>query len=257
MLLVILSRESREIMKFKEKIFNLLPEKIKKTRWTYVKGRIQRPIKNNCFFYDYDQLKRLKMVSYSQYGQDAFVYHFIFGGQNGFFLDIGGNEPIEINNSYLLELNGWKGMAFEPVKTLADKWGKVRKTPCYNIAIGAEEQEIEFTETKTHQMSGIGIEPVDKEFIKYKVCQRRLSNVLKEHNIKHVDVVFIDVEGYEMNVLEGINFDEIDITCICIENNRNGDISPDISLRKFLIDRGYVLAGRLTIDDVFIKENYF
>ena len=179
------------------------------------------------------------------------------GAKSGFFLDIGGNDPIDINNSYLFEKNGWSGIAFEPVKSLADKWKKFRETPCYNIAIGDTEIEIEFSEAKTHQLSGVGVNLKDENVIKYKVHQRRLTDILDEHGIRQVDVAFIDVEGYEMNVLKGIDFNKINITCICIENNRNGDISPDIDLRMFLINRGYVLVGRLTIDDIFVKETYF
>ena len=45
--------------------------------------------------------------SYSQAGQDKWVYDRL--GSSGFFLDLGCNHPIEINNTYALEEMGWKG----------------------------------------------------------------------------------------------------------------------------------------------------
>ena len=138
--------------KIREVLYGLLPKKVKDMRFTYVKGKIDEGARED-FLYDRNVIKKLRTTSFSQFGQDAFIYHLVFGGKKGFFLDIGGNDPIKINNSYLLEKNGWKGMAFEPVKKLAEKWKDVRETPCYNVAIGNEESEIEFTEMNAHQLS--------------------------------------------------------------------------------------------------------
>ncbi len=80
---------------------------------------------------------------------------------------------------------------------------------------------------------------------------------MKEQKVSHVDAAFIDVEGYEMNVLKGIDFQKLDITCLCIENDQEGRLFPDMELRQYLIDRGYRLVARLSIDDVFVKESYF
>lgn len=225
---------------------------------SYVRGKVGECAAEYNFLYDRNIIKQLHIDSYSQCGQDAFIFWMIFGGKKeGVFLDIGGNDPIRINNTYLFEQRGWHGLAFEPVKSQAEKWSDVRKTPCYNIAIGMTEDEVEFTEMRESQYSGIGTAQNGEDAETYKVRQRKLTNVLRENNIEHVDMVSIDVEGYEMNVLKGIDFDNIDITCFCIENNRDGETLPDINLRKFMVDKGYRLIARLTIDDIFVKESYF
>ena len=242
-----------------KRLLKMLPGPLKDVWRTYLKGRISAYAENDYFIYDTNMIKKLCVESYSQYGQDAFLFLMVFGGQktDGMFLDIGGNDPVNINNTYLFEQKGWTGLAFEPIKAQADKWGGVRKTPCYNVAIGMTEDEVEFTERGTHQHSGIGITSEGEDSVTYKVKQRKLSNILEENDIKHIDLVSIDVEGYEMNVLKGIDFDNVDITCFCIENNEDGGLIPDLSLRKFMIEKGYRLIARLSIDDVFIKENYF
>lgn len=245
----------------RKSIEKILPKTLRNVWRVYSKGRISEFAKDDNFLYDRNIIRQLHVDSYSQHGQDAFIYQMVFGGKTpqggGFFLDVGGNEPITINNTYLLEQKGWTGIAFEPVKSQADKWSDVRKTPCLNIAIGDKEDEVEFTETGAHQHSGIGVAADATGAVTYKVKQRRLSDILKEHKIQHVDVVSIDVEGYERNVLEGIDFGETDITCFCIENNRDGEILPDGGLRRFMLEKGYRLVARLTIDDIFVKEDYF
>ena len=51
------------------------------------------------------------MKSYSQASQDAFVVCILDGKRDGSFLEIGTNNPVEINNTYLLETEfNWRGM---------------------------------------------------------------------------------------------------------------------------------------------------
>jgi hypothetical protein len=46
--------------------------------------------------------------------QDKYVLNMLKFKRNGFFLELGSNEPCEINNSYLLEKSyGWKGIMVE------------------------------------------------------------------------------------------------------------------------------------------------
>ena len=46
--------------------------------------------------------------------QDKFVMNILKHKQNGFFVEIGSNHPININNSYLLETSyNWKGIMVE------------------------------------------------------------------------------------------------------------------------------------------------
>ena len=46
-----------------------------------------------------------------------YLRFFLFSDKNdGIFLDIDGNHPITINNTYYFEKIGWTGLAFEPLK---------------------------------------------------------------------------------------------------------------------------------------------
>lgn len=50
------------------------------------------------------------MTSYSQAGQDLWVNAMLEGKRNGFYLDIGCNHPVAINNTWAFEQMGWDGI---------------------------------------------------------------------------------------------------------------------------------------------------
>ena len=203
---------------------------------------------------------------YSQCGQDMFINFLFQNSDDGFFLDIGGNDPITINNTYFFEKKGWKGLAFEPQPKYQEKWKAERTTPCLPFALGDEEKELTFNIMDKDYLSsaeGVNIEEI-KELLesgevkvldKIKVQQRILKDILEERNIKDIDFVSLDVEGYELQVLKGIDFDKVTIKCFAIENEDNMEMLYRI--RKYLIDRGYWLIARLAQDDIFVNSKYF
>lgn len=65
--------------------------------------------------------------SYSQAGQDAWVYSLFPPGHKGTFLDIGCSHPIEINNTYALERMGWNGLLLD-VDDVGDLVSKTRSS---------------------------------------------------------------------------------------------------------------------------------
>jgi hypothetical protein len=53
-----------------------------------------------------------KELSKSQHGQELFIYEEVFKNkENGTFVEVGGNHPVIINNTYFLEKIGWKGIS--------------------------------------------------------------------------------------------------------------------------------------------------
>lgn len=248
------------MMNYRNTIFKMLPKCLKIMRHQMLKGQMDIGCENDQFFYDNNIINKLGCESYSQFGQDAFILNMTLMSKirEGIFLDIGANLPINLSNSYLYEKKGWKGYAFEPIRELAEKWKDLRTTPCYNMAIGDKDEMVEFTECESHEWSGIGLQNESGVGVThtYQVKQQKLSTFLENQKINHIDVVFIDVEGYEMKVLEGIDFNNVSITCFCVENNRESDYKFNQQLRNFLINKGYRLVARLTIDDVFIKREF-
>lgn len=55
------------------------------------------------------------MNSYSQAGQDLWVYEMLDHAHSGFFVDLGCNDPVKHNNTLGLEQLGWKGLCVDIV----------------------------------------------------------------------------------------------------------------------------------------------
>jgi FkbM family methyltransferase len=204
--------------------------------------------------------------SYSEYGQDAFVLRHIYKSKaNGIFVDIGANHPTLNSNTYLLELNGWTGLAIEPQQWLSEQWPGLRKTPCLDCVAGSENKDVVFVEaTEQIGLSGVdGFNKVSGEYTRKTVKQKVLKDILREHGIEEIDYLSIDVEGYEMNVLQGIDFERVKVRLIGVENDlgfrwlpllgkRLGFELGSNEIRRYLRNRGFKQIARIVCDDFFI-----
>ena len=193
----------------------------------------------------------------SQFFQDYIMDNCIFmGKKNGFFLDVGGNDPIKINNTYYFEKNmGWDGIAFEPLPELHKKWEELRNVECIQAAVGSKKGRAEFVEYDDGRMSGLSECTDYKGAVEnsYFVEVVTITDVLTTRGISHVDFMSIDIEGAELDALKGIDFQTIKIDYIVIENNKGKKKEKEI--RDFLLKNGYIMIARLWIDDIWKKEN--
>ena len=85
-----------------------------------------------------------------------------------------------------------------------------------------------------------------KEIVKIK--SKPLSKIFNEYNVKKVDYLSIDTEGSEFEILNSINFNEVDIRVISTENSSQKDI------KQFLEDNGYFFAEMVCNDEIYYKK---
>jgi len=69
--------------------------------------------------------------NYSQAMQDMFVLSILNGKKNGVYIEIGANNPISINNTYLLEsMYDWSGISFDINKDEVSNFNSIRTNKC-------------------------------------------------------------------------------------------------------------------------------
>jgi FkbM family methyltransferase len=198
----------------------------------------------------------------SQYGQDYFLWHDILAQKDsGVFVDIGANQPIDNSNSLYLERAGWTGVAIDPLKRFQEPWNKMRETTLICGAVATQESDVAFIEIKQrqgweHALSGFKehIRQDDLtiyDYDEYLVKSKPLHLFIQDPAT--VDLILIDVEGAEMQVLKGIDFNLFSPSYILIEND---DLVGDCdTIRVFLLDRGYKCVARISAtDDLYIKD---
>ena len=136
----------------------------------------------------------------------------------GFFIEAGANDGFDQSNTYYLErIKGWRGILIEPIPELYRECvGERPHSICLNYALVSDDYPEATVEMNyghlmslvTGAMSGDTkhIEKASKAFkinsYKVDVPARTLTSILDEHKVKEIDLFSLDVEGYELNVLQ-------------------------------------------------------
>lgn len=124
--------------------------------------------------------------NYSQAGQDLFAYYINQEKNNGYFLDIGCQDPIEINNTFLLEEKGWRGLLFDIDHKCIQKCKKIRKS----IAIETD------------------------------LTKDDISEFFKLHNTpKLIDYISIDIDSATESFIKTFPFDEYRFKVMTFEHD--------------------------------------
>ncbi len=218
-----------------------------------------------------DKASGLHNAYFSQSGQDKFIEKTFFDGKtDGVFVDIGGYDGINGSNTLFFEkFRNWKGICIEASPTQFEKMAQSRTAECLNIAVSDFEGEARFFEiTKGYDQMSRLKEDVQPEFFEnlekmnkgmeaesqdITVKVATFGKIAKERDLTHVDYCSIDVEGSEIKILQGIDFDYTDIGVLSIENPSSRPDNFKL-VRDFMTERGYQLVGSLGADDIFTKE---
>jgi len=191
---------------------------------------------------------------YSQDRQDEFLERELFRGfKNGFFVDVGAHDGVSLNNTlYFEKKKGWTGINIEPNPSVFTKLVKNRPR-CINLSLAVSDKEGTATfmiQTGADMLSGLQatydqrhLERIQRENSlrngstqEHTAQTRRLSTIFKDHKVKRVHYLSIDVEGGEKEVIQSIDFDGVFIDVIGFENNY-ADVSAPI--QQYLESRGY------------------
>lgn len=189
---------------------------------------------------------------------------------NGFFIECGANDGITQSNTYYLEKRkNWRGILVEGIPELYKKCKTNRpKALVYNNVLVAEDYTDSHMEmTFANLMSVVADTSLeDKErYIREGIeCQNiansytvsvpvtTLGKILEENNITEVDFFSLDVEGYELEVLKGIDLDNFNIKYILVEILTE-DLKKSISERICKTGE-YKLIDQLSQHDYLFKK---
>lgn len=191
-------------------------------------------------------LKLLFLGFSSVGGEDRFVSGFFPRNYKGFYVDVGTNDPIVLNNTYYFNRKGWSGINIEPDIECFNKIMVRRpKDKNYNVGIGNRNGSLDYysfypslVSTFSKSESKENIKTGYKLIKKIKVPVRRLEEILDESMSfnQKIDFMSIDTEGYDLQVLESMNIKKYKPKFICVEKSKDS-ISSDID--KFLRENSY------------------
>ena len=193
--------------------------------------------------------------------------------ENGFFIEAGANDGLSQSNTALYEFEyGWKGLLVEPnpkkcfeckkrrINSIVENYALVSDNYTDNYIEG-NFNETGYAESLTSLVYDKGdwcdnLLQVYKEKIKnnlIKVPAITLNKLLEKHQVEKVDFISLDVEGYEISVLNGFDLEKYNPTYLLIEttnleNRKNSTID-------YMKQRDYTVIDQLSINDsLFAKK---
>jgi len=207
--------------------------------------------------------------SYSQCGEDLIV-RFIFDQlkiSSPSYIDIGAHHPYVISNTSSLYLNGSKGVNIEPNPPFFDLFTKERPNDInLNIGVSDKEQKLEYFEFNEPALNTFSKDERDNLIKEGKTLTA--TKIVSTNNLAFVignycnnlfpNFLSLDVEGYDMVVLNQIDFEKNYPMVICVETisfSAKGNGLKNKELIDFLISKGYFLHSDTYINSVFVKKD--
>lgn len=226
-----------------------------KFRMKYPSAAFVRPLKNVGTFF-------------SQDGQDLYIASLLIPLydkiESRVVIDVGANDPQKFSNSLFFEKYlGCETIAVDPLREFEAQWQSTRhKAKFYNFALGSKEGELVLNVPSQHDNMFSSLDGGHrKENVKSVPHERRpvkvttLTHLLKSNDVTDVLFMSIDVEGSEIEVLRGIDFESLKFRCVLIENNSDGYFGDD-AIREYMVKQGYIYFARVGwLDDLFLHPS--
>ena len=183
--------------------------------------------------------------------------------KDGFYIEVGANDGVRQSNTlYLEKFKNWHGVLIEPSKRYKNLIkNRNKKNYFFNVAccsfdIKEKYKTLHYADLYTlpnHIYKTKDKEEFKKKiyfhsngkFEEFKVKQTTLNELLIKSNApKTIDFFSLDVEGDELNLLKGINYNIFKFKYLLIE----GD---DIEVIEFLKSKNYKILRKLKHDTLY------
>ena len=160
---------------------------------------------------------------------------------NGFYVEVGANDGRSFSNTYVLEkTRNWSGILIEPIlhKHFESKAYREesRNRFIYGACVDSQFTEpmvklyfsnlmttSELGNNRSWAEAGSKFLNSGESVLPFWSPAVVLSQVFKEVGVTKIDLLSIDVEGAELSVLRGIDFNQVEIDLILIESTENSE----------------------------------
>lgn len=191
---------------------------------------------------------------FPQEAENELKREFLGRANRGYFVEVGAYRPVESSQTFELEQRGWTGVLIEPQPDLADELRRSRSAKVFAEACSSRRKS--GSRMTLHLASGhssfdqnlniVGIRPhgaID-------VPVRTLDEILIEADAPTIDFMSIDVEGHELDVLDGFDLARWRPRLILIE-----DLLLHVGVHRCLTSRGYRCMRRTGVDNWYVPAD--
>jgi len=210
-----------------------------------------------------------RIVMYSQGAEDIILASIFGNREKGFWVDVGAHHPQRFSNTYLFSLKGWTGINIDALPGSMAIFKKMRPNDInLEIPIFNERKKLTyfqfnepalngFSEELSLERNGIG----GAEIIKRVEMEGfPLKDILAEHLPKDqntIDFLSVDVEGYDLPVLESNNWNTYRPKVVLVELlNRSMEKLKSDPVVLFLEKKNYQLFAKACQTAFFVSNEY-
>jgi len=202
-----------------------------------------------------------KKSNFSQSNEEIILNELFSGIKNGFYIDVGCHHPRRFSNTALLYKNGWNGINIDASAKNLKLFNVFRKRDKnVNALISEKSENLKFyyfnesalngilSQSKVDSLKDLGYKVINQEFI----TTQRLDDILVTCKVsnKTIDLLDIDVEGYDFQVLKSIDLNLFHVKVILIETGENEN-----SIIKYLSNYNYNIYKKIDRNVFFLKNS--
>lgn len=207
--------------------------------------------------------------TYSQSGEDRILQLLFnnFGKSRISYLDVGTNHPLMGSNTFLFYRNGGKGVCVEPNPELCQLIRKSRpRDKCLNVGLGTDDDRLAdfylmsshvlstFSSAEAHELEAGGKYKIERTI---KIPIRNINSIVKENFDEPIDLVSIDVEGWNEEIVRTIDFSSSRPFCFCVEtltfsDGRGGHKLDGII--EFFLQNDYFVYADTYLNTIFVDN---
>ena len=203
----------------------------------------------------------LKKANFSQNDEEIILSEIFSNVNNGFYVDVGCHHPRRFSNTALLYKNGWNGINIDASAKNLKLFNVFRKRDKnVNALISEKSENLKFyyfnesalngilSQSKVNSLKDVGYKVINEEFI----TTQRLDDILVTCKVadKTIDLLDIDVEGYDFQVLKSIDLNLFHVKVILIETGENEN-----AIIKYLSNYNYNIYKKIDRNIFFLKNS--
>jgi len=213
----------------------------------------------------------------AQFGEDVILDQVFRHQTQGFYIEVGAFDGVLLSNTFYFEQIGWSGILIEPILPACHKACESR--PSSRVVHAACSKRGHRGTTRFTIAKGVPVlsfmtgdtqharrcESEGAELIEIDVPVVSLDTIIQAEKKDpligkgpwapnegwRIDFVSIDVEGAEMDVLDGFDLKRFKPKVLVIENERESGAVVEPYLR----DRGYRKFFRRVINDFYVRDD--
>lgn len=211
----------------------------------------------------------------AQFGEDRILWQVFRQRRSGYFMEIGAYDGVNLSNTYFLEQMGWHGVLVEPIEDLCLRAAASRpRSRVIQAAISRKGSHGTAKFTITQNVPVLSYLNTDQDhvdrclkegatLVEVDVPLLTVDDILLHERYAappgtgpwvpnvgwQIDLVSIDVEGGELDVLDGFNLERYRPGILLIENDR----PAGAAVEPYLTSRGYRKFHRQKINDFYFR----